>query len=160
MANLLKNVDINIRLVRPVALMRACLLVLVCLVLSTCSAPTPLPLGTTASTAPDPAQPHYKEIEVLSQPTGARIEVNEDYVCDAPCTLRVRCDSDGRFFETTTIRALPVGYGYTQAKSFLGFGAYAGSSGYYLDSARIPSRILFDMNLAPVSQDININVNQ
>src|SRR5438552_14055673 len=67
--------------------------------------------------APQTARPALtKTIQILSEPPGARIEVNDDYIGEAPCSAQVRCNSEGRFFETTHIRALPAGNGYTQSK--------------------------------------------
>jgi hypothetical protein len=91
-----------------------------------------------------------KEIQIISEPAGARIEVNDDYVGDAPITIKVP-QNNGRFTKTTLIRALPIEAGnYVQTKSFYGpeglpF-AEAAPSG-----ADIPSRILFDMRLTSIS---------
>jgi hypothetical protein len=48
-----------------------------------------------------------RQVEVLSEPPGARIEVNGNYIGDTPITTTLQCSPDGRFLEHTTIRALP-----------------------------------------------------
>ena len=60
-----------------------------------------------------------KEIQIISVPAGARIEVNDDYVGDAPITIKVPQDDD-RFIKTTVIRALPSEAGnYVQVLCWL-----------------------------------------
>ena len=93
-----------------------------------------------------------KEIQIISVPAGARIEVNDDYVGDAPITIKVPQDN-GRFIKTTVIRALPSEAGnYVQTKYFVGSEgvpfpkALPGGGG-----AEIPERILFDMRLGPIT---------
>ena len=133
--------------------------VIVSVALISCTQPSAAPRYTSTA-APRPLAPPLpltKTIQILSEPPGARIEVNDDYIGEAPCSAQVRCDSEGRFFETTRIRALPVGYGYTQGKYFSGYGQM---NNPYLHSDPVPSRIFFDMRLGPVSPDINVNVNQ
>lgn len=107
--------------------------------------------------APPPAT--TTKIQIISEPPGARIEVNESYVGDAPCTVEVAHDFEGRFAERTTIRALPRDSGFTQTKFFVGFSG-AGANNPYLHSDPIPARIFFDMRLEPVSPQIDVNVNQ
>ena len=107
-----------------------------------------------AATFPQRKQPAMKTIQIESQPPGARIEVNDDYVGDAPCNVQVRADGEGRFWEETKIRALPKGYGYTQSKLFFGLSDYP-----YVHSDRVPQKVFFDTNLGPVPSDINVNVN-
>jgi hypothetical protein len=101
-----------------------------------------------------PTQHSTKQVQILSEPSGARIEINGDYVGDAPLMVTIPCSPDGRFMETTRIRALPILDGqYTQAKIF--------SGGHrILKNDTVPSRIFFDMRLGPVSPAIDVNVNQ
>ena len=104
-----------------------------------------------------------RQVEILSEPPGARIEVNDNYIGDTPITTTLQCSPDGRFLETTSIRALPTQPGdYVQSKLFFGgfpqysaFGGYAANNN--LNNA-IPARIFFDMRLGPVNRDINVNV--
>ena len=56
---------------------------------------------------PTQAQPAIKPIEIISDPPGARIEVNDDYVGDAPIVVTVSRD-DGHFKNQTVIRAMPI----------------------------------------------------
>lgn len=103
----------------------------------------------TATPASVTATPAYlpKGIEVLSDPPGARIEVNDDYVRDAPLHVKV-AEVDGTFSTATVVQALPTVNGdYTQFKYF--------ESGHV-----VPSRILFQMNLAKPRQTIDLNVHQ
>ncbi len=70
-----------------------------------------------------------RKIEILSEPPGARIEVNDDYVGDTPATISVPCTPDGRFTEATVICAMPTRPGdYMQTKVFsggyVGYGLY------------------------------------
>lgn len=91
-----------------------------------------------------------KEIQIISDPPGARIEVNQDYVGDAPITIKVP-QINGYFAQNTVIRALPTEAGdYVQTKSFIAGQSTmeeAVSLGTWGDE--IPSRILFDTRLAP-----------
>jgi hypothetical protein len=96
-----------------------------------------------------------KKVEVISEPVGARIEVNDDYVGDAPIALKIPQDAQdpGYFTKNTVIRALPTqGGDYVQAKVFVG--NISGVS--YGD--RIPSRIYFNMHLGPATPSVNVNV--
>jgi hypothetical protein len=88
-----------------------------------------------------------KKLEIISEPAGARIEVNDDYVGDAPITLQIPQDAQdpGYFTKNTVIRALPTeGGDYVQTKVFTG--------------DRIPSRIFFDMHLGPARPSVDVNV--
>lgn len=107
--------------------------------------------GPAAPQSPLPEAPTTKTILIISEPPGARIEVNDEYVGDTPCTVQVRCNAEGRFWQYTHIRALPVDYGYTQSKRF---------AGSLVNPYPVPSRIFFNMRLGPVRPDINININE
>jgi len=104
-------------------------------------------------TPPPPPQPITKTIEIVSEPPGAHIEVNENYVGDAPCTIQVKAKDDGTFSEKTTIRALPTQAGYTQAKFFYPFVTPLGPN-------TVPEKLFFQMNLGPVGNDVNVNINE
>jgi PEGA domain-containing protein len=56
---------------------------------------------------PAPYQPATKKVEIVSEPAGARIEVNGDYIGDAPITVE-NPDGSGQFTKNTVIRALPT----------------------------------------------------
>lgn len=94
----------------------------------------------------------YYEVEVLSEPPGARIEVNDDYVGDAPLTIRMKGNSDEEVKRGYVIRALPIHPGhYVQTKFFHHY--------EYIDSDTIPKRIFFDMRLRRVRPNAEIDVN-
>ena len=95
-----------------------------------------------------------KTIEIISEPPGARIEVNDDYIGNAPCKVCVECDESFLFKRSTTISALPVNQGQqTQSKFFYG--------DHVLKSLckQVPSKIFFDMNLVTTPNVINLNLN-
>jgi hypothetical protein len=112
-----------------------------------------------ASGAAQPPRPPIaatKTIQVMSEPPEARIEVNGDYVGDAPCSIEVPSFADGRFRERTVIRAIPTrGGDYTQTKIFEGYAAF---NNPYMVSDKIPNRIFFNMNLGPANPEIDVNV--
>ena len=102
-----------------------------------------------------------RKIEILSEPAGARIEVNDDYVGDTPTTISVPCTPDGRFTENTVIRATPTRPGdYTQTKFFSGGYGYGYRNLYRNLNSSIPKRIFFDMRLGPVPESIDINLTE
>jgi hypothetical protein len=108
-----------------------------------------------------------KTIHIVSEPPGARIEVNNEYVGDAPRDIQVRCDDEGRFYENTRIRATPIGEGYTQTKYFRGVAnvrkAWAranwGIPNPLIQSDPIPSRVFLDTHLKPIPSEIDVRVN-
>ena len=93
-------------------------------------------VGLTTGCAFDP----HKAVEVLSQPPGARIEVNGDFVGCAPTTIKMLGEHDGRVKTDYAIRAFPPGPEYyPQVKLFMRRPAG--------ESDRIPKRIYFDMRV-------------
>lgn len=104
------------------------------------------------ASAPKEAAPVASDVvvRVLSEPAGARIEVNNNYVGDAPLDIRMR-SIDGRVAEKYVVRALPIHDGhFSQTKLF---NRYEKSS-----SDRVPDRIFFDMRLKPRA-DVDVDVN-
>ncbi len=90
---------------------------------------------------PDGTVAYYIKIEA-SEP-GARIEVNQDYVGEAPVTIKVFGDPDGTFhnFGSTEfiVRAIPVSTNlHPQTKLFR-------TGGWFSQEDRIPSALYFDM---------------
>jgi PEGA domain-containing protein len=82
--------------------------------------------------------PTTKAVQILSEPAGARIEINDDYVGDAPIMVWVPVTDYAGFDRTTTISAIPVVEGqYFQSKYFVG-------------GNKVPNRIFFSMTLAPL----------
>jgi hypothetical protein len=87
-----------------------------------------------------------KNVEILSDPPGARIEVNDEYVGDAPCTVEVVCDGHGRIIGKFELTALPRYPGhFVQSKSFYGL-------------AQAPARIFFDMRIGRSVPSIDVNI--
>ena len=86
--------------------------------------------------SPPAATAATKTIQIISDPPGARIEVNDDYVGDAPISITVPTEG-ANFAKGTTIRATPTMQGeYVQSK-------------YFDRTSEVPSRILFSMGLVP-----------
>jgi len=87
---------------------------------------------------------HYTE--VLSEPPGARIEVDQDYIGEAPIKITWEGAAfAGRRFsgKDHVVRAIPVEKGhFVQEKRF------AGGQGLAEAGDMIPRRIFFDMRLA------------
>jgi PEGA domain len=90
---------------------------------------------------PHAVRPRLK-VQIVSQPTGAKIEVNGQYVGDAPLTVDIEASNDGRFWRDTIIKAYPKDTGYTQIKAF------NGKSNWPI-SDLVPSRIFFDTRTEP-----------
>ncbi len=82
-------------------------------------------------------------VQIESSEPGVRIEVNNDYIGDAPLMLKIFGDKDGTFHNFGSpeyvIRALPVKPGqYIQTKVFR-------TGGWFSPEDMIPRRIFFDM---------------
>ena len=88
-----------------------------------------------------------KEIEIISDPPGARIEVNGDYIGDAPMKYLVQFSDDLSVWpKTTRILAYPAVDGqYLQHKLYTG-------------GQDLPGRVLFVMSLESI--DANIKIDQ
>jgi hypothetical protein len=77
----------------------------------------PLSAYQPVSSKPVPYEP--KKTQIISEPPGARIEINDNYVGDAPITVELAQRGDC-FDEDTVVRAIPTeGSDYTQTKRFL-----------------------------------------
>ena len=81
-------------------------------------------------------------VQVVSQPAGARIEVNGRYVGDTPTTIEIESSPHGRFWKDTIIKAYPKDTGYIQIKAFNGESRWSISD-------QIPGRIAFDTRTDP-----------
>ena len=112
-----------------------------------------LPVFSTCYVSTPSSSNNLFEVQIISDPPGARIEVNDNYIGDAPLTVKIEGYSDRTFKKETIIVANPIIAGqYVQRKRFWG--------GYTRElNDRIPERILFIMNLnkAPTQYDIDIN---
>lgn len=93
-----------------------------------------------------PELEHQVVTEIISDPPGVRIEVNGDYIGDAPVTTKLRHHpSDKVVMGKVVIRALPRNGGeHIQEKTFQG-------PQYPFDPHRdvVPKRVFFDMKLKP-----------
>jgi hypothetical protein len=80
-------------------------------------------------------------VEILSEPAGAKIEINNDYIGTTPCTAQIPANIMGEFTRDTTIQAFsPDNSKRSQVKRF--------SGGYdHGENDLIPKRILFNMAL-------------
>jgi PEGA domain len=97
-----------------------------------------------------PPTPVYKTVQIISDPPGARIEINGNYIGDAPLSTKIRKDTEyDRFYSSTVIRAYPKGDGYVQTKNF---------SPGSLEGLNLPDRIFFDTNLHPVYPKLPIEI--
>lgn len=86
------------------------------------------------------------EIEIISDPPGAKIEWNNEYLGEAP--LEQVLTGDMGFLTSIMVIANPVYPGqYVQHKLLTG-------------DKPIPKRIYFNMSLIPTGNDINVNINQ
>ena len=85
------------------------------------------------------------EVQIISDPPGARIIVNGDYVGDAPCTITVqRLVKSGYIDWNCYISALPNHPGgYVQK---------------WCITSDIPKRVFFDTRLGPVTPSLDVNV--
>ena len=87
-----------------------------------------------------------KSVEILSDPPGARIEVNDEYVGDAPCTVEVVCDGHGMLITKFEFTALPRYPGhFVRKKTFYGF-------------SQAPARLFFDMRIGRPAPSIDVNI--
>jgi len=96
-----------------------------------------------------------KKTQIISEPPGARIEVNNNYVGDAPVTVELPQRGD-YFSEDTVVRAIPTeGGDYVQIKQF-----DSNDQWYHPGKTgdKIPSRLFFDMHLGPVNPAIDVKV--
>ena len=107
--------------------------------------PTPTPIPT-----PTPPQKLFKKIKIISLPPGARIEVNDDYIGDAPISVEVEVNGpesgefEGYCKKSVFIRAMPILDGQeTQHKIIID---------------KPPNRILFDMSLVRAPSQVDVNL--
>ena len=106
--------------------------------LSGCASPY-----TASSASPSPTPALKKKVQILSKPVGARIQVNQDYIGDAPIEVEVETDHSGNFVRPTSFVASPANPRpgaalYVQSKLFLPYDP-------------IPKRLFFDNRLGPVN---------
>ena len=84
--------------------------------------------------------------QIISEPSGAHIEVNNNYIGTTPCSVMLPNDGLGSIQGRTTVTALPnKGGQYTQTKFLHG-------------GDKVPETMFFKMTLRPIRNDINLNV--
>ena len=90
----------------------------------------------------------FYDVEIISDPPGARIELDGNYVGDAPIKVKIEGNSNREFKKNTEIVANPIYEGQlTERRNF-----------YTYDKNKIPERILIVMmTRAPNKYDIKIN---
>lgn len=95
-------------------------------------------------------------VEIISEPSGAKVEINDNYIGKTPLVIELEgWKSTRTFARSHTIVAHPVSAGgYTQVKVFTGWGEPD-----YTYGKVIPEKIYFNMNLAPVPEKIDLNIN-
>lgn len=95
--------------------------------------------------------------EVISEPPGARIEVDGSYLGDAPMTIKWNGYYSRRFHDRFhTIKAYPIQAGHcVQIKLFQGGFEY-----YPNNNDPIPEKIFFDMSLCRPKPSLDVNINQ
>ena len=96
-------------------------------------------------------------VEIESEPSGAMIEINDDYIGKTPLSVEIKgWESTRTFVRDHKIVAHPVFKGgYIQQKFF---------SDWYEPDLRhgdtIPKKIYFNMHLVPGSDKLDININK
>ncbi len=82
------------------------------------------------------------KVQIVSQPAGAKIEINGQYVGDAPISVDIEASNEGRFWRDTIIKAYPKDTGYIQIKAFNG-------KSRWTISDSVPPKIFFDTRTDP-----------
>jgi len=98
-------------------------------------------------------------VEVVTNPPGAVIEVDGEYMGKSPLTIELQgWSSTKTLARDYTINALPIQSGqYTQTKRLNGW--YEPSRHY---GNQVPKKIYFDLNLvpAPSKHELNVDINR
>jgi hypothetical protein len=89
------------------------------------------------------------QVEVISEPSGARIEVNNDYVGDAPLTIALAGNKRGVVRDYRIVATPTISGQYVQNKLLL-----HRSDG---PSDPVPRKLFFDMRLVP-KKDVEVDV--
>lgn len=88
-----------------------------------------------------------EEIEVISYPKGAKIEVDNDYRGEAPLKLKAHYYEGNRFLSRTiVINAIPTRPGHCTQSKVLVWGD------------PIPKKLFFDMRLCTPNPSVDVNV--
>ena len=96
-------------------------------------------------------------VKIISEPTGAKIEINDNYVGKTPMTVQLEgWETTRTFSRSHIIVAHPVkAGGQTQVKSFTGW-----SSPDLTYGDKIPEKIYFNMNLIRIPQKLDLKINK
>lgn len=123
--------------------MNVLITVLICVALIGC-ATVPRQPNTVYDTSWSYKTYYQYEVEIISDPPGAKIEWNNDYIGTTP--VRRILNGDVGLLASTTIKAYPVTPGQcVQTK--------------YIPGDQIfPHTIYFDMSLRPIQPSINVNI--
>lgn len=103
---------------------------------------------------------HY--VEIISDPLGAKIEINNQYMGETPLTIRLTRRTNYDWWNSSLVggaAAIQI-----EASPFM-INAYPNQTGQFTQTKYIgpndviPSKIYFNMNLGPVTPSIDVNVN-
>jgi len=96
-------------------------------------------------------------VKIISEPSGAKVEVNNNYVGKTPLTIKIEGWRDTQtFIRSYTIIAHPIrAGGETQIKYFMGWHQPDKTYG-----DKIPNTIYFNMNLVRIPEQLNLNINK
>ncbi len=110
-------------------------------------------------TVPSTISPKVKSfpVEIISEPSAAKIEVNNNYIGETPLTINLEgWESTRTFIRSHRIVAHPVrAGGQLQSKYFSGWSEPDLSYG-----DNIPITIYFNMNLIRIPEEYNINIDK
>ncbi len=88
-------------------------------------------------------------LEITSEPPGAKIEINGEYIGETPWSGTFRRGMNYGIWENVMIKAFPVSPGQHVQIKFIPATQHT-----------MPSRVYFNMNLVPVTPSIDVNINQ
>ena len=118
---------------------------------------------TTQNVVPGSNQYCDQYVETISDPPGAKIEINNQYMGETPLTVRLTRKTNYDWWNSSlvggaaavqieaspfTINAYPDQAGQFTQKKYIG------------PNDVIPNKIYFNMNLGPITPSVNVNVNQ
>lgn len=129
------------------------LIIAVCIVLFSSGCATK-DVSTTKDVSSSSAVKQFS-VEIISEPSGAKVEVNDNYVGVTPLTIDLEgWESTRTFTRRCTIVAHPVrAGGQTQVKVFSGW-----SHPDHTYGDKIPNRIYFNMNLIRIPEQLDLHI--
>lgn len=94
---------------------------------------------------PGPHNNWAREVKVITNPPGANIELDGNYLGKSPLSITIHSQSD-TFYRDAVIKAFPTHYGdCSQIKR-------------YPYGQKIPQKIFFEMGLCPVAPSLDVNI--